>query len=380
MTVSRSRTPKEMGTRSASMSTYTLADVIDKRSVAVVIPCKNEGVTIASTVLAFQKSLPGAEIIVFDNESDDNSAHMARAAGARVVQTIYPCRGDLINRIFCDIDADLYVLADGDGTCDPADAPGLISRLIETQSDMVVGTRQDGPKGANNVTSIRLFQLLFNSRIKDPLSRYRVLTKRFVKSFAAHNGSTAVEVQLSAHASQLQIPVTDAVLNSEEPKDLWRSPVPGSPAFRSHRETTCLLPSIKLFASLRPVRFYSSVASPPLLLGLAIASFLPNADAWQPDSTAPVALAILSLLLVAAAFVSCVWGLMLDKRERERAEQNRIAFHSIRPFSTPGGILTRASDEQNALDEMISDVPICASNHAGLSERTAKARAFKQVA
>lgn len=362
------------------MSTYTLADVIGERSVAVVIPCQNEGVTIASTVLAFQKSLPGAEIIVFDNESDDNSAHMARAAGARVVQTNYPCRGDLINRIFCDIDADLYVLAEGDGTCDPADAPGLISRLIETRSDMVVGARQGRRTGSTSLSSIRLFQTLFNSRIKDPFSRYRVLTKRFVKSFVALNGSTAVEAQLSAHASQLRIPVTDAELSSEEPRDLWRSPIPGSPAFRSHRETTYLWPSTKLFASLRPVRFYSSVASLPLLLGLAIATSFPNADALQPNSFASVALAILSLLLVAAAFASCVWGLMLDKRERERAEQNRIAYHSIRPFSAPGDTLIRATEEQRTLDELASDAPIGASVDADLRKTSAKSSPLRQVA
>lgn len=361
------------------MSTYTLADVIGKRSVAVMIPCQNEGVTIASTVLAFQKSLPGADIIVFDNESDDNSAHMARAAGARVVQTNYQCRGNLINRMFCDIDADLYVLADGDGTCDPADAPVLISRLIETRSDMVVGARQDGHGGETNVTSIRLFQMLFNSRIEDPFSRYRVLTKRFVKSFSAVIGSTAVEAQLSAHASQLRIPVTDAVLNSEEPKDLWRSPVPGSPAFRSHRGTTSLWSSIKLFAGMRPIRFYGTVASLPFILGLAIATFA-NANAWQSNFVAPSTLTIFPLLLVAAAFISCVWGLMLNKRERERAEQNRITFHSVRPFSAPGDTLTRAAEEQRTLDEFVTDAPIGASNDAGFSERPATSEPLKQVA
>src|SRR3954451_11464803 len=182
--------------------------------VAVILPCYNEAPAIASVVAGFRAALPQAAIHVFDNASTDRTAEVARAAGAAVMRVAQRGKGNVVRRMFADIEADIYVMADGDGTYDPADAPSLVNALITEHVDMVVGTRRgvslDAGRSGHafgNRSFNRLYRWLFGRGFTDILSGYRAFTRRFVKSFPAISTGFEIETEMSVHASQLMIPV-----------------------------------------------------------------------------------------------------------------------------------------------------------------------------
>ncbi|MGB1506643.1 MAG: glycosyltransferase family 2 protein, partial [Acidimicrobiales bacterium] len=180
-------------------------------SVAIVIPCRDEAITIRQVVEGFQRSMPDAAIIVCDNGSNDQTASLARAAGARVIAEPQPGKGRALRRLLADVDADCYVMVDGDATYDPATAPAMVAEVLDNGVDMVVarrvsdGTAFPGGHTIGNRLLTFVFQRLFRLRLTDTLSGYRALSRRFVKTFPVLTRGFEVETDLNAHAASLDL-------------------------------------------------------------------------------------------------------------------------------------------------------------------------------
>src|SRR5215469_4166605 len=184
--------------------------------VAVLVPCLNEEAAVASVVASFRKALPSAEIYVYDNNSRDRTAEVARKAGAEVRRERRQGKGHVVRRMFADVDADVYVLVDGDATYDAASARAMIARLTEERLDMVVGARVGQEEAAYRLghrTGNRLlagfFALAFHATFSDILSGYRVFSRRFVKSFPVLSRGFEIETELCVHALELELPVAE---------------------------------------------------------------------------------------------------------------------------------------------------------------------------
>jgi len=187
---------------------------ISNLDIAVVLPCYNEEHTIADTIAGFKKYLPAARIVVCDNNSTDNTAQKAQDAGARVIHQSYKGKGNAVRRLFTEVEADVYVMADGDTTYDAASAPKMIKLLTSKHLDMVVGKRAGsqadqyriGHKFANALFS-KLFAFLFSTRVDDLMSGYRVMSRRFVKTFPCASRGFEIETELNAHSALYNLPI-----------------------------------------------------------------------------------------------------------------------------------------------------------------------------
>jgi glycosyltransferase involved in cell wall biosynthesis len=301
-------------------------------SIAVLLPCHDEEKTIADVVRRFAETLPGAMIHVYDNNSSDLTALKARSAGAIVVREPRQGKGNVVRRMFADIDADIYVMADGDGTYAPEDAPQLINLLLTERADMAVGTRcgvTDDAGRAGHAFGNRLFNRLYNElfgrEFTDIFSGYRVFTRRFVKSFPAVSSGFEIETEMSVHASMLKIPVSEIAL------DYGRRAEGSSSKLSTWRDGAKIL---WMFAMLmketRPFRFFATFSA---LCGFASFGFmLPVLDEYFATGLVPrmptwilaIALALMSLLLAMS-------GLILDSVARGRIEQKRIYYLSFSP-------------------------------------------------
>jgi glycosyltransferase involved in cell wall biosynthesis len=189
-----------------------------QHSVAVILPCRNEEAAVGATVTAFRAALPDAVIYVFDNNSTDSTVNAARAAGAIIRTELTPGKGNVVRRMFADVDADVYVMADGDATYDASAAPTMIRKLIECQLDMVVGVRSSIANAAyrsghrlGNAILTGMLSRIFGRSFSDVLSGYRVFSRRFVKSFPALSEGFEVETEISIHALELHMPVAEVV-------------------------------------------------------------------------------------------------------------------------------------------------------------------------
>ena len=193
--------------------------------VAVLVPCYNEASTVAGVVKAFQAQLPSATVYVYDNNSTDGTADQARDAGAVVRKETLQGKGNVIRRMFADVDADIYVLVDGDGTYDAASAPRMIDRLLDDDLDMVNAAR-DATEGSayrlghrfGNRLLTGIVSRIFGNRLTDMLSGYRVFSRRFAKSFPGLAHGFEIETELTVHALELRLPI------AEIRAPLWRPP------------------------------------------------------------------------------------------------------------------------------------------------------------
>lgn len=301
-------------------------------TIAVLLPCYNEEHTIGAVVRGFRDALPGAAIYVYDNNSSDLTALQARAAGAVVVREGRQGKGNVVRRMFADIDADIYVMADGDGTYDPADAPLLVNTLLTERVDMAVGTRggvTDDAGRTGHAFGNRLFnglyQFLFGRDFTDILSGYRAFSRRFVKSFPAVSGGFEIETEMSVHASMLRIPVCEIGL------DYGRRPE------GSHSKLSTFGDGFRIlwmFAMLmketRPARFFGALAG---LFLLASAGFAVPVlyEYFATGYVARVPTWILSIGLLSLSMIMVVAGLILDSVARGRSEQKRIHYLSLAP-------------------------------------------------
>ena len=302
----------------------------DGFQIAVLLPCYNEALTIAEVVEGFMDSLPGATVYVFDNNSSDDTARVAAKAGARVFRENKQGKGNVVRRMFADIDADIYVMADGDGTYDPADAPSLVSALITERVDMVVGTRRDVTEDAGraghafgNKLFNTFYQMIFGSEFSDILSGYRAFTRRYVKSFPAISTGFEIETEMSVHASQLMIPVAELEM------DYGRRPEGSDSKLRTFHDGFRIL---RMFAMLmketRPAAFYA-IFSAAFALGSLIL-MTPIMITWLETGLVPrfpTAIVATGMMIIAVLLMTC--GLILDSLCRARVEQKRILFLGV---------------------------------------------------
>ncbi len=295
--------------------------------VAVLVPCFNEEATIGKVVADFRAALPEATIYVYDNNSADRTGEVARAAGALVRRERHQGKGNVVRRMFADVDADLYVLVDGDATYDAASARAMIARLIEERLDMVVGARVDQDEGAyrrGHRTGNRLlagfFALAFHATFSDILSGYRVFSRRFVKSFPVLSRGFEIETELCVHALELELPV------AEVPTPYYARPQGSVSKLSTWRDgLQILLTIVDLYRSERPLAFFSGlgIALAIVSVGLAIPIFVTY---FEQGIVPRIPTAILSTGLMLLASLSIVAGLVLDTVTRGRREAKLIAY------------------------------------------------------
>jgi glycosyltransferase involved in cell wall biosynthesis len=300
-------------------------------SIAVILPCYNEQATIASVVRDFRRHLPTADIYVYDNSSSDRTADVAGQAGAIVRREPAPGKGNVVRRMFADIDADVYVMADGDATYDAAVAPAMITQLVGDNLDMVVGTRLDS-EGAGlfrrghrlgNVMLTRFVGLLFGEQFRDMLSGYRVFSRRFAKSFPALSTGFEIETELTVHALELRMPVAEVETR------YFQRPEGSVSKLNTYRDGLRILWTILfLLKELRPIYFFGAFAlafastalvlSYPLVVTFIETGLVPRF---------PTAILATGLMILACLSLTC--ALILDNVCTGRWEAKRTTYLSI---------------------------------------------------
>jgi glycosyltransferase involved in cell wall biosynthesis len=301
--------------------------------IAVLLPCYNEEAAIAQTVAAFRAALPGADIYVYDNNSRDRTREVAAAAGAVVRSERMQGKGHVVRRMFADIDADIYVMADGDATYDAAAAPALVARLAEERLDMVVGARQtEGTQeGAayrrGHVLGNRLFTgllaRLFGRSFSDIFSGYRIFSRRFAKSFPALSAGFEIETEISVHALELAMPV------DEIPTRYGARPEGSHSKLSTWRDGWRIMKTIlHLYRIERPTLFYGFFAT--FLAALAVVLSIPLAITYVETGLVPrFPTAILATGLMILAALCFFTGLILDTVVRGRREVRRLHYLSL---------------------------------------------------
>lgn len=317
-----------------AMTVDRKAPWVSPRDVAVIIPCFNEERSIGEVVRGFKAALPGARIYVFDNNSTDESVAIATSEGALVRRETLQGKGNVVRRMFADVDADAYVMADGDSTYDPGYAADMVSRLFDERLDMVVGTRlasqsaayRTGHRFGNRLLTFAVSNL-FGKRFSDILSGYRVFSRRFVKSFPAMSSGFEIETELTIHALELQLPVAEVVTP-------YRIRTMGSTSkLRTYADGLKILRLIVvLYKNERPLKFFAALGG--LLLVIALALGIPLVVTFIQTGLVPrQPTAILATGLVLLSALSAACGLILDTVTRGRREMRRLAYLSVPPPS-----------------------------------------------
>jgi glycosyltransferase involved in cell wall biosynthesis len=302
--------------------------------IAVLLPCFNEEATIAATVAGFRAALPGATVYVYDNNSRDRTREIAAAGGAVVRSERQQGKGHVVRRMFADIDADVYVMADGDLTYDPKSAQAMVDLLLAEQLDMVVGTRRHEDKDAyrgGHVLGNRLFTgilgRLFGRSFSDIFSGYRVFSRRFVKSFPVLSSGFEIETEMSVHALELRMPVGEV-------ETAYGSRPEGSQSkLSTYGDGWRILKTIAtLYRIERPVLFFGSIGA--LLLAAALFLSIPLITTYLDTGLVPrfpTAILVTGMAIVA---VLCFFaGLILDTVTRGRRELRRLFYLS---YTSPG--------------------------------------------
>lgn len=296
-------------------------------TIAVLLPCYNEEAAIAQTVAGFRAALPDATIYVYDNNSADRTSEVALAAGAIVRTERVQGKGAVVRRMFADVDADIYVMADGDATYDAASAPALVARLVDEQLDMVVGSRVHETTDAfrrghrfGNAVLTGMLARLFGRSFTDILSGYRVFSRRFVKSYPALSTGFEIETDISVHALELRMPVAEI----ETP--YFSRPEGSTSKLSTYGDGWRILRTIlTLYRIERPLLFFGVIGA--ALAGLAVGLGIPLALTYARTGLVPrfpTALAATGLVILAA--LSGFAGLILDTVVRGRREVRRLAY------------------------------------------------------
>ena len=310
----------------------------DRYAIAILVPCHNEEVAIAKVVKDFRAALPAAAIFVYDNNSTDNTAELARAAGAHVFRERRQGKGFVVQRMFSDVEADIYVLVDGDATYDATSASTMIERLLKDRLDMVVGNRVDREHAAyrpghrtGNWLLSSFVALMFGLTSKDMLSGYRVLSRRFVKSFPVLSRGFEIETELTIHALELGLAAADI----DTP--YFARPVGSASKLNTWGDGLRILRTIvRLYRTERPLSFFSGIG---LVLAVAsIALAVPIFVTYFETGLVPrLPTAMLSTGLMILAWLSAAIGLVLDTVTRGRREMKRLVYLALRAPGKKGG-------------------------------------------
>ncbi|KQP13322.1 glycosyl transferase [Pseudorhodoferax sp. Leaf267] len=307
--------------------------------IAVVIPCYNEALAIGQTLDEIRSVLPHAALHVFDNNSSDDTAAVARAHGAQVNGVKLRGKGNVVRRMFADVEADIYVMVDGDATYDPAGLRQHIAMLCDEGLDMLVGTRVDDHQDAQtyrpghrwgNRLLTQSVAGIFGGMFTDMLSGYRVFSRRYVKSFPAISHGFEIETELTVHALELRMPYAEAPV-------AYRARPEGSTSkLSTYRDGWRILKTImKLFIAERPLAFFSMVAALTALLAVGIS--VPLAITYSQTGLVPrLPTAILATGMMLCAMLSLVCGAILNTVTTGRREAKRLFYLSV-PALPRGG-------------------------------------------
>jgi glycosyltransferase involved in cell wall biosynthesis len=323
-------------------------------SVAVLLPCYNEESSIYRVVEGFRAALPRAVVYVYDNASDDRTAELAAAAGAVVRHEDRRGKGTVVCRMFADVDADVYVLADGDGTYDPADAPAMLDRLLQDNLDMVVGCRVPAagqertfPRGhvAGNWLFNRALKALFGGSFTDVFSGYRVMSRRFVKSFPVRFTGFEIETELVTHTVDIGLP------HAEMPTTYRSRNVDSKRKLRTVRDgVRILVAALLLFKEMRPLRFFTIIAATLTLLALGLGA-IPVSEFISTGLVLRLPTAVLAASIQIIAFISLTAGIILDSVCHGRRQAKRLVYLSMSPVSASlgsSGAIQAGSNEERS--------------------------------
>lgn len=296
-------------------------------TIAVLVPCFNEEAAIGKVVADFRAALPTATVYVYDNNSTDRTSAVAADAGAEVHREYRRGKGNVVRRMFQDIEADIYVMVDGDDTYDASVAPQLVARLVDDNLDMVVGRRIETHQAAyraghrlGNAVLTGLVRWLFAANIVDMLSGYRVFSRRFVKSFPSFSREFEIETELTVHAMQMRMAVAELDTNYKERP-------PGSTSkLRTFRDGWRILLTISnLMRNERPLLFFSLIGL--LVAMVAVILGVPVVLEFAKTGLVPrFPTAILSMGLMIIAMLCVATGLILDLVSHVRREAKRLAY------------------------------------------------------
>jgi glycosyltransferase involved in cell wall biosynthesis len=298
--------------------------------VAVIIPCYNEAAAIGKVVRDFREALPHAEIFVYDNNSRDDTVLIARAAGARVYAEPLQGKGHVIRRMFADVEADVYILVDGDDTYDGAAAPSMVEKLLSERLDLINGRRRETDREnyrrghrLGNIILTGMAKRLFGDRLDDMLSGYKVFSRRYVKSFPALSTGFEIETELTIHALEMNMPIAEVDTS-------YRNRPEGSVSklntFRDGFRIIAMI--LRLVKEVRPLAFFTVIAA--LMAAAAIILAIPLATEYLATGLVPrLPTAILVMGLMLTAFLSLTCGVLLDSVARSRREVKRMHYLSI---------------------------------------------------
>ncbi len=293
----------------------------------MLVPCLNEATTVGDVVSGFRESLPGCVVYVYDNASTDDTARIAAEAGALVRYEASPGKGGVVRRMFAEVEADVYVIADGDGTYDSSQAAFLVKRLVNDGLDMVVGTRarihQDAGRTGHAVGNRlfnRLYRWLFGTGFTDILSGYRTFSRRFVKSFPAVSTGFEIETEMSVYASQLRLPVAEVEV------DYGTRPDGSASKLRTVADGTNILRAmVALLKDHRPLAFFGWIAV--IFWTVAVVLGVPLAATYVDTGLVPrLPTAVLVTGLVVIGLLLAGVGLVLDSLAKGRVEAKRLAY------------------------------------------------------
>jgi glycosyltransferase involved in cell wall biosynthesis len=298
-----------------------------KPRVAVLLPCYNEAAAIGQTVADFRAALPDAEIYVYDNNSTDSTVEVATAAGAIVRTERMQGKGNVVRRMFADVEADIYIMADGDATYEAAAAPDLINMLVSDQLDMVVGARKSEVEAAyrrghrlGNAMLTGMLAWLFGRSFTDILSGYRVFSRRFVKSFPVLSEGFEIETEISVHALELRMPVAERIT-------AYAARPEGSESkLSTYRDGWRILKTIlTLFRIEKPLAFFGLIGG--VLALIAVLLSIPLFITFFETGLVPrLPTAVLAMGIMLLAFLNGFCGLILDTVVRGRREMRRLAY------------------------------------------------------
>jgi glycosyltransferase involved in cell wall biosynthesis len=297
------------------------------KSVVVLIPCYNEENTITSVVNSFKEYLPCATIYVYDNGSTDDTVKVAKEAGAIVVSVQNRGKGNVVRKMFADINADIFVMVDGDSTYTAADAPRMVDLLISANVDMVVAVRNAKSENAyrswhkiGNKFFNFILKVLFNSTYRDIFSGYRVFSRRFVKTFPVASGGFDIEAELSIHSLTLSIPFAEI-----ESAYLER-PANSNSKLQTFRDGFRILCSIlRLLKETKPLLFFGAISLIAFILALIFV--YPIIVAFFETGLVPrLPTVVLSSGLMMISFLSLTCGMILDSVSQARLEMKKLHY------------------------------------------------------
>ena len=303
------------------------AEIVGRSRIAVLVPCYNEEAAIGKVVADFRAALPQAAIYVYDNNSTDRTVEVAMAAGAVVRREQHQGKGRVVRRMFTDVDADIYVLVDGDATYDAPSVRAMIDMLVRERLDMVCAVRVDREEAAYRLGHRAGNRLLtgfvasvFGRTLSDMLSGYRVFTRRFVKSFPVLSGGFEIETELTIHALELEMPI------GELRTPYYSRPAGSASKLNTWRDGYRILRTIlRLYRSERPLPYFAGIGTSLAIVSVGLA--IPIFVTYLQEGTVPrLPTAVLSTGLMLLAFLSIACGLILDTVTRGRRELKLLAY------------------------------------------------------